>query len=41
MSIQGDIGARKILKTNKNKLLNIEINDQSITKDFNTQKCFD
>ena len=40
MIIQGDTGAKKILKTNKNKILNIEINDVNILKDFNTKENF-
>ncbi len=40
MDISGDIGAKKILELNKNKILNLEINDQSITKGFNTQGDF-
>ena len=38
--ITGDIGAKKILELNKDKILNLEINDQSITKSFNTQGEF-
>ena len=40
MNIQGDIGAKKILEINKDKIFNLEINDQSITKDFNTESNF-
>jgi molybdenum cofactor cytidylyltransferase len=40
INIQGDIGAKKILELNKNKIFNLEINDQSITKDFNTKSNF-
>ena len=40
MDISGDIGAKKILELNKNKILNLEINDQSITRGFNTQGDF-
>ena len=40
MNIQGDIGAKKILELNKDKILNLDINDQSITKDFNTKSNF-
>ena len=40
MDIGGDIGAKKILELNKDKILNLEINDQSITKGFNTQGDF-
>jgi len=31
---------KKILELNKDKILNLEINDQSITKGFNTQGDF-
>jgi len=40
MSITGDAGAKQILELNKDKILNLEINDQSITKGFNTQDDF-
>ena len=40
IDISGDIGAKKILELNKDKILNLEINDQSITKSFNTQGDF-
>ncbi|MAH54290.1 MAG: nucleotidyltransferase family protein [Pelagibacteraceae bacterium] len=40
LNISGDIGAKKILELNKDKILNLEINDQSITKGFNTQGDF-
>ena len=40
MSIAGDFGAKKILNQNKNKILNIKIDDVSITKDFNTKDDF-
>ena len=40
MDITGDVGAKKILELNKDKILNLEINDQSITKSFNTQGDF-
>jgi len=40
MSITGDVGAKKILELNKEKILNLEINDQSIVKGFNTQGDF-
>ena len=40
MNITGDVGAKKILELNKDKILNLEINDQSITKGFNTQGDF-
>ena len=35
MTIRGDVGAKKILELNKDKILNIETNDQGITKNFN------
>jgi molybdenum cofactor cytidylyltransferase len=40
MNITGDVGAKKILELNRNKILKIEINDQNITKSFNTQSDF-
>tara|TARA_Y100000590_G_scaffold456776_2_gene608058 strand:- start:1455 stop:2024 length:570 start_codon:yes stop_codon:yes gene_type:complete len=40
MTIQGDVGAKKILEKNKNKIFNIEINDKSITEDFNIRDTF-
>ncbi len=40
MNITGDVGAKKILELNKDKILNFEINDQNITKGFNTQGDF-
>ena len=40
MTIQGDVGAKKILELNKNKILNVEVNSQSIRKDFNTKDDF-
>ena len=40
MSVTGDFGAKKILNQNKNKILNIKIDDISITKDFNTKDDF-
>ena len=40
MSITGDFGAKKILNQNKNKILNIKIDDLGITKDFNTKDDF-
>ena len=40
MTIAGDVGAKKILELNKDKILNIETNDQSITKNFNTLDNF-
>ena len=40
MTIQGDFGAKKILELNKNKLLNLETNDENIIKNFNAQDSF-
>ena len=40
MNITGDVGAKKILELNKDKILNLEINDQSITRSFDTQDNF-
>jgi len=40
MNIKGDVGAKKILELNKDKILNVEINNQSIKKDFNTKDDF-
>ena len=40
MTIEGDAGAKKILELNKDKILNIETNNQSIIKNFNTLDNF-
>ncbi len=40
MDITGDVGAKKILELNKDKILNVEINNQSITKSFDTRDHF-
>ena len=40
MDITGDVGAKKILELNKDKISNLEINNQSISKGFNTQGDF-
>jgi len=40
LDITGDAGAKKIFELNKDKILNLEINDQSITKGFDTQDNF-
>ncbi len=40
MNITGDAGAKKVLELNKNKILNLDINDQNIIKGFNTQGDF-
>ena len=39
-TIQGDVGAKRILELNEDKVLNVEINDSCITKDFNTMDNF-
>ena len=40
MNISGDYGAKRILELNKDKILNVETNDQSISKGFDTQANF-
>ena len=40
MTIEGNVGAKKILELNKDKILNIETNDQNVTRDFNTRANF-
>ena len=40
MNINGDIGAKKIIELNKNKIFNLEINDKGIFKSLDTQKDF-
>jgi len=40
LDIRGDVGAKKILGLNKATVLNLEINNQSIVKGFNTQSDF-
>ena len=40
MTITGDVGAKKILESDKDKILNLEVNDQSIIKNFNTLDDF-
>ena len=40
MSIEGDVGAKKIIESNKDKVLNIKISDKNITKDFDIKKNF-
>jgi len=40
ITIQDDIGAKKILELNKNKILYLETNNINVTKDFNTQNNF-
>tara|TARA_B100001123_G_C15157381_1_gene966034 strand:- start:241 stop:813 length:573 start_codon:yes stop_codon:yes gene_type:complete len=40
LTITGDNGAKKILELNKDKTLNLEINDLGIIKGFNTEEDF-
>ena len=40
MTINGDIGAKKILELNKGKMLKVKIDDINITRDFNTKNDF-
>ena len=40
ISIEGDIGAKKILEQNKDKILKVKIDDINVTKDFNTKDNF-
>ena len=40
MSIKGDMGAKKLIQTNKDKVFNITINDESIIKNYNTPENF-
>ena len=40
IAIKGDIGAKKILKLNKGKMLKVKMDDINITKDFNTKNDF-
>ena len=40
MNIKGDSGAKKILKKNKNKILNLPIDDQGIIKNYNSVDDF-
>ena len=39
-NIEGDIGAKEILKKNKDKILNLPINDLAILKNYNTLDSF-
>ena len=40
MNIDGDNGAKKILKMNKDKIFNLKIDDQGILKNYNTLNDF-
>ena len=35
MNIKGDVGAKELIEKNKDKILNLEINDQGIIKNYN------
>jgi len=40
MKINGDMGAKKILETNSKKVFNLNINDDAVLKNYNTQENF-
>ena len=40
ISIKGDVGAKEILELNKDQILNLETDNQSIIRGFNTQRDF-
>ena len=40
MNVKGDIGAKKILELNQDKILKLEIFEDCIIKDFNTLENF-
>ena len=40
MNIKGDLGAKEILKKNKEKIFNLAIHDQGILKNYNTLDSF-
>ncbi len=40
LTVEGDIGAKHIIKRNKQKIFQLEINDKSITQNFNTNDSF-
>ena len=40
MNVQGDTGAKKILELNKNKILNVNIDELNFAKDFDTPEDF-
>ena len=40
MKIKGDFGAKKILETNNKKVFNLNINDDAILNNYNTQENF-
>ena len=40
MNIDGDVGAKKIIEMNKDKVFSLETNDLNVTVDFNTKESF-
>lgn len=40
LSIKGDLGAKKLIELNRDKVLNVTIDDSSIIMSYNTQKNF-
>ena len=40
MEVNGDMGAKKIISLNSDKVFSLDVNDDSITKDFNTNEDF-
>ena len=40
MNITGDVGAKKILELNEDKILNLEIKNENISRGFNTRSDF-
>ena len=40
MNVYGDFGAKKILENNKDKIINLNIDDNAVNLDFNTQDSF-
>ena len=41
VEIAGDVGAKKILDKNREKIFNFEINNEAILKNYNTLDSFD
>ena len=40
MRVQEDIGAKMVIDANKDKVFNLETNNENITKNFNTKESF-
>ena len=40
LSLEGDMGAKKIFHLHEEKILHVETHDQNVTKDFNTKENF-